>query len=271
MTCEHCAFACTSKGVDIERHVAEKAIRLAEDVGDGITIGGGEPTLHPQFWNILAEAIYRLKDTEGECPFIVTNGKRTEDALALAWLADHNYISAYLSMDNFHDSIDNEVVEAFNPNKHCGNEGFRHLPKTRDMAFALGFDEVCWCIELQQQEDEAADEEDREPAEITPEDALADFWESIADEYSDQDISKGYWTVENVRARGRGKNVAGSDDSCACNGIMVASDGTVWQCGCKRLKLADDVWRDIYDLTPNHTECSESEYFQEALEMEEYA
>ena len=107
--------------------------------------------------------------------------------------------------------------------------------------------------------------------EITAEDALENFWETLdcrlESRNSELGIGKGYWTVKKIRARGRGKNIRGAEDDCVGAGIHVSPDG-VWQCACKRLKLADDVFCNFYENTPNYTECSESEYFKEALELQ---
>jgi MoaA/NifB/PqqE/SkfB family radical SAM enzyme len=73
-----------------------------------ITIGGGEPTLHPDFEKMLLLAIATVEDV-----FIITNGSQTDRALALAKLAKKGVIGAELSQDEWHDDIDTYVVEAF--------------------------------------------------------------------------------------------------------------------------------------------------------------
>lgn len=285
MTCEHCLFACTDKGVDISLEDAKMAIDEAADVGDNLTIGGGEPTMHPQFWDIMAHAVETgEKHRDEECPwvFIVTNGKNTEDALALAWLAEKGVVSARLSRDPYHDSIDNEVIRAFNPQESVGWKGLANVPKS--IAEALGYDEDEWYDEAVRYEAEEAEYEEREPNEIDRGNLVDTFWEikscDLVERWRSIPYStynrklhthKGYNRVSQISARGRGKNVTGSVDECACNGIMIAADGSVWQCGCKRLKLADDVTGHFYQMTPNYSECSESETFKEALEVEQYA
>lgn len=276
MACEHCAFACTSKGVDISLEDAKTAIDEAADHGDTLTIGGGEPTLHPQFWEIMAYAIEQGQNVAESWAFIITNGKRTEDALALAWLAETCIIGAELSRDEWHDPVEWEVVEAFMRKNLCGWKGLRHVPKC--VAEALGYDETAWMEDAMAYEAEEAEYEDREPREIDPESVLESFWEMKSCELqpprSPHDLyppptMKGYRTVTNIAARGRAKDYDYAEDRCVCEGIFVAADATVWQCGCKRLKIADSVNGDFYGMTPNHTECSESEWFQEALEMQE--
>ena len=279
MSCEHCGFSCNAKGKDISLKDAKKAIDDAVEHEDSMTIGGGEPTLHPDFWEILAYAMQEGHKEIYPWVFLVTNGKRTEDALALAYLADNALIHVQLSQDDWHDPIDYKVVKAFNPKTTCNWTEQQYVPKS--FAKACGYNETDWLVDAELREEEEAEYEEREPEEIDPDNLLESFWEMKQCEMMEHKNSysygldvpqyKDYRTVTKIMARGRGKNFAGTIDECLCEGIVVAPDG-VWQCGCKKLKLADDVWSEYYEATPNSTECSESSYFKEALENQmEYA
>jgi len=57
MRCEHCMFACSAVGEDMARDVWEAALRITWDAHGYITLGGGEPTLHPHFRDYLAQAL----------------------------------------------------------------------------------------------------------------------------------------------------------------------------------------------------------------------
>ena len=83
-------------------------------MGSPLVLGGGEPTVHPQFMDFLGPAI--VHNPEPELPIlVVTNGKRKDIALKLAWLAKQRLIQAELSVDMFHDAISDEVLKAFEP------------------------------------------------------------------------------------------------------------------------------------------------------------
>jgi len=98
-------MSCTKKGEDMSITTFRNALKY-----DGmLTIGGGEPTLHPLFWQILMEAIAHSE----ESLWMATNGSQTEIALALANLAKKGVLGVALSLDVFHDPIDCKVVEAF--------------------------------------------------------------------------------------------------------------------------------------------------------------
>jgi MoaA/NifB/PqqE/SkfB family radical SAM enzyme len=91
-----------------------KALDLCSEY---VTLGGGEPTIHPDFEKILLEAIGHENITE-QGVHIITNGKHTGRALVLARLAKNKVISAELSTDKYHEKIDDKVYVAFPPDKH---------------------------------------------------------------------------------------------------------------------------------------------------------
>jgi organic radical activating enzyme len=129
MECEHCCYSCSpNKG----EHMNFKTFKRCFEVLDSeyITLGGGEPTLNPQFEKFL---LYSLSKAEGT--FIITNGKHTERALLLASLnkqfkhqknkhrtSDYykndksllqQKFGAELSLDPYHEPIDDKVKEIF--------------------------------------------------------------------------------------------------------------------------------------------------------------
>lgn len=78
-----------------------------------ISIGGGEPTIHPHFWEILGLCL-----READSVWLATNGKKTKTAISLAKLAKRGEIGCRLSITQFHNPIDHRVVNAF----HSGQE-----------------------------------------------------------------------------------------------------------------------------------------------------
>ena len=86
----------------------KKALELCDGHAE---IGGGEPTIHPRFWEFLGLAL----GTADESVWLATNGKLTDTALALAGLARKGAIACELSRDEWHEDIDPRVVDAFGP------------------------------------------------------------------------------------------------------------------------------------------------------------
>lgn len=110
MACRHCCWDCSASGEDMPYKTFQAAVRLAAETGCAITIGGGEPTLHPGFWDMADFASRELP--EGFVG-VVTNGYDREQAFrVLEWhLAGR--LEARLSRDRFHSPISPEVVKAF--------------------------------------------------------------------------------------------------------------------------------------------------------------
>ena len=105
---------------------------------ESVQLGGGEPTLHANFWEILG-----LSLSIGDV-WLATNGSKTETALRLCSMARRGVIGCALSMDHWHDEIDYRVVEAFqddmerstrqgdNGKRYYTNYGYRPKPRYGD-------------------------------------------------------------------------------------------------------------------------------------------
>jgi hypothetical protein len=104
MSCAHCGFSCTEVGEDMSFEVFRAALGCDEH----IEIGGGEPTIHPMFWQFLGEALGNV-----EYVWLATNGSISEVAIPVAKMAEGGILGAALSTDPYHDPINPEVVEAF--------------------------------------------------------------------------------------------------------------------------------------------------------------
>jgi len=118
MECEHCCSSCGPKtGIHMPMAVFKKALDFCAENGDSPFIGGGEPTVHPKFWEFIGLVLGRAHELDTEYISLITNGKKTEDALALANLAKRGVLGVGLSQDEFHEEIDERVVEAFTVDK----------------------------------------------------------------------------------------------------------------------------------------------------------
>src|SRR3990172_12381336 len=73
MRCAHCLFSCApNKGQHMSLTTFHKALKFSKSYDEYISVGGGEPTLHPHFEQIMYECI---SATSTDTPlWIVTNG-----------------------------------------------------------------------------------------------------------------------------------------------------------------------------------------------------
>lgn len=114
MKCSHCCYSCAEDGQDMPMETFIKACQLAERNGDMIIFGGGEPTLHPLFWQFFGIGM-KYSALTGVKMWLATNGSRVNDTLALAALAYDGVLEVSLSYDDYHDKsmVDERVIEAF--------------------------------------------------------------------------------------------------------------------------------------------------------------
>lgn len=115
MTCGHCGFACGAKGENMSLETFKNALKFhVEHKACSVQLGGGEPTIHPQFWQFLGLAREcEQNDLDDAYTWLCTNGKKTQDTLQLLDMAEREEIWLSLSLDEWHDPIDPEVVERF--------------------------------------------------------------------------------------------------------------------------------------------------------------
>ncbi len=115
MTCGHCGFACGAKGENMSLKTFKNALmfHVEYDV-DNVQFGGGEPTIHPKFWQFFELARECVKnDLSDAHTWLCTNGKKTQDTMQLLDMAEREEIHLTLSLDKWHDAIDPEVVRRF--------------------------------------------------------------------------------------------------------------------------------------------------------------
>lgn len=99
------------------QEIFDRCLELAAKHSQLVTIGGGEPTLHPQIIPWTLQAVDALSDVymdhDGPAVLVITNGKKKDKAIRLAKLARMGCIDAELSQDEFHEPIDEKTVQAF--------------------------------------------------------------------------------------------------------------------------------------------------------------
>lgn len=142
MTCAHCCFSCSPRKKRFMTHdIFKKTLKFADSY---VAIGGGEPTCHPDFWSFMGLSI---GDMNIENVLVITNGKRTSDALALLRLCDSEVFSVELSIDDYHDQIEDMVKKRFTEHNRIRTVR-RIVPSGRAKRNYLWIDNGCCCDDL---------------------------------------------------------------------------------------------------------------------------
>lgn len=143
MRCAHCCYSCNSHGKHMDFQTALHAIGFATDYGtDTISIGGGEPTLHPRFFDILKECL-----REFDYVWMATNGSKTKIMYRLASIIENrdyenfeygifqeDKLSVALSQDCFHDPIDERIVSLWEKRSQSRNGHYEIRNVTHSMS-----------------------------------------------------------------------------------------------------------------------------------------
>lgn len=124
MTCGHCGFACGAKGENMSLEIFKNVLKFHIEHGaDSVQLGGGEPTIHPKFWQFLElarECVENDLTVYDAYTWLCTNGKKTQDTMKLLDMAEREEIRLCLSLDEWHDPIDSAVVERFEKHDQSG-------------------------------------------------------------------------------------------------------------------------------------------------------
>lgn len=147
--CPHCCFSCTKKGEHMTFEVFKQAVEYIRDNGEELlTIGGGEPTLHPQFWDMIGYGI--VNGFYGGNIWLATNGSQKETMKRLSDLAKNGIMSVSVSNDSFHPPLDPEVKEWFTKKREESSAAYRdfrsfHGPEypVKRGRYKKGKDECC--------------------------------------------------------------------------------------------------------------------------------
>ena len=163
MNCQHCGFSCNRKGMHMEWETFVNAIQFMRDRDNGtMIIGGGEPTLHSRFFDILKICL-----DDFDYVWMATNGSKTKVMYRLANIMDNcdiesferkdyctcnnpdycecfpdnaiyqeNKLTVALSLDYFHSPIDDRIVELWRSRSKCTSFNFQHNYQIRDVTMS---------------------------------------------------------------------------------------------------------------------------------------
>lgn len=195
MTCEHCCFSCTDKGTFMTQEIFDIALAIAADHGQDVTLGGGEPTLHPKCVEWTAQAAVALVDVsleqDGPAVLVITNGKKKDAAIKLGKLARAKIIQAELSQDPWHDPIDPKTVDFFERNAWIRNVSKGIKAKGRALLNGLSDREGCCCEALfiaPNGDFYGCGCKTKKLGNILTDDIPAEYWENTGECYAEKEL-----------------------------------------------------------------------------------
>lgn len=220
MRCAHCCFSCRpGSGEHMPMNVFDQALDIAESYGDSLTLGGGEPTMHPKFFEILKKVKQAYwYDRLSATPFMVINGK--------------NYSRAKKLIQHIRPDEDFDQYRLFLHD---------------DPEYDVWNDEPGIRVELST---------DYFHERIDP--RIKDFYmeaqRNRVDYAGTRDVTQSYSGVmEQGRAKRTGSHTSyKTKHDCICDDWVIQPNGDVYTCGCLKHK-AGTVWdRDIFDQDRQH-------------------
>jgi len=168
MDCMHCCYACNMRGRHMPLDRVKKAITMMKRLSDDescICLGGGEPTLHPNFFEILKICMKKFNHV-----WLATNGSQTASMYRLLHIIrgtdselfgrkrgkeiirDQN-VTVCLSLDKWHSAIDTNIVGLWKEFKNedgfeIRDVGNKLARQGRAVTYSIGDYNRCVCDSL---------------------------------------------------------------------------------------------------------------------------
>lgn len=212
-TCAHCCYSCTMRGKHGDYNTIIDAISFARGYTENVSIGGGEPTLHPRFFDVLNHCL-----TDFECVWMATNGSQTETMRRLANIIDQE---DYPECD-----CEEDDPEQFGEYGCLCHEKLDLDTIYQEDKLSVALSQDCF-------HDDKVDKN------------IIDIWQRRANvhrhsNFEIRDVSN------HVIAEGRAKKTqVGYEEGCVCSDIMIKPDGKIKLCGCLRSPVIGDIWQGI--------------------------
>lgn len=108
--CPHCCFSCTEKGKHMSIKTFKQVLKYIKG-DENIVIGGGEPTIHPKFWDIIGLCL--TNGYYGNNLWMASNGSQKEIMKRLSDMARNGIMRVSVSNDRFHPPLDPDIKRWF--------------------------------------------------------------------------------------------------------------------------------------------------------------
>lgn len=223
MSCEHCCYSCGKRGKHGDLSTIIDAITFARDTfGDEtITIGGGEPTLHPDFFKILKCCL-----EDFDYVWMATNGSQTNIMHRLA------------------DIIDGEDY----PEEECDCAERLGEDFLEEYGECMCYEKIAYGADCIYQEDQLSVALSQDCFHDPIDSRIVELWTRRANQHkhSHFEIRNVTNSYKGVIAEGRAKRTGvGSAKGCVCSDLLIRPDGKIKLCGCNRSPIIGNIWSGI--------------------------
>ena len=226
MTCGHCGFSCNKNGKHMDLQIFEKAIDYIKDYSDVITIGGGEPTLHPNFFHILKTCLENF-----DFVWFATNGSKTETMERIASIIDDEDLQ-YLIGNNEESQRDDETE-------------YEYYERVDGMFYNEAINNPDGKLSVALSQDYYHDPIDQKIVDLWTKRASQNKFGSNNNGFEIRNVTQSYTGIANT---GRAKrNGIGQSDHCVCPGMIIKPNGEIKACGCTKSPIIGDIFNGIYE------------------------
>ena len=244
MKCDHCAYSCTMAGKHGNYQVILDALDFIKEHAEShIALGGGEPTLHPRFFDILKKSIDMFDHT-----WFATNGSQT---------AIMHRLNDILNNEDYPDSDDCTCYED-DPIQYEEYGCLCHEASDYYNNIIMGDSKLSVALS-------------QDPFHDAIDPWIKDTWTHIANRPGSGSQS-GYEirdTSSNLVSQGRAQknNLGVPTAGCVCNSLFIKLNGDIKLCGCTRSPIIGNIYSGItdewYDVINNNknfqsTDCHKS-------------
>ena len=211
MKCSHCCYSCNMWGKHADFNTVVDSIAFAREWNnETISIGGGEPTIHPRFFDILKICLQDF-----DYVWMATNGSQTDSMYRL---------------DNILNQCDYPECDC---ETELGEEDYEKYGclchEKMDLDSIYQKDKLSVALSL---------DCFHEPINEN----IEKLWRNQANihRYSHFEIRD---VSHSVIAEGRAKKTgSGWEEGCVCSDIIIKPDGKLKLCGCNKSPIIGDVW-----------------------------
>jgi len=229
MSCAHCCRnfgkGTKTQGQHMDSDTFQRCLDLAIELEEGISLGGGEPLSHPEFWDFWQQAMRAAQNTETGV-WLATSGHNRKRTLDLITIAANSPNGVYLE-----DLL--EFEDEFEPLEE-GYEDRFYTEKGQRMAAALWYG-TPFSMAL----------------------SIDPFHDPIEPQVVEQakrakiEIRNNYNKIKGLTNRGRAKsNQMGDPDNLTCEGISADWKGNIFICSTVKKGKLGNIHEDysyIYD------------------------